>query len=93
MGLFANQAVALINLTVAASTSAGCDAEYRRALDEGLFPSNKKMAEALGVDLGIVGKALTLAGLPVEVIDAFKSPLKIQYRFAKPLKDALAKDS
>ena len=66
---------------------------YKRAIDEGLFLSNKKLAEALGVDLGNVGKALTLAGLPVEVVDAFHSPLEIQYRFAKPLKDALAKDS
>ena len=66
---------------------------YKRAIDAGLFPSNKKLSEALGVDLGMVGKALALAALPVEVIGAFQSPLEIQYRFAKPLKDELAKDS
>jgi len=66
---------------------------YQRALDDGLFPSNKKLADAVGADLGNVGKALSLAALPVEVVDAFQSPLDIQYRFSKPLKDALAKDS
>ncbi len=66
---------------------------YRRALAEGLFPSNRKLAEATGVDLGAVGKALALAGLPDEVIKAFASPLDLQFRWAKPLNDALAADA
>ena len=65
---------------------------YRRALDEGLFPSNRRLAEAVGADLGNVGKALALASLPQEVVDAFASPLELQYRFAKPLKDAFERD-
>lgn len=65
---------------------------YLRALDEGLFPSQRKLAEATGVDLSALGKALNLARLPVEVIRAFASPLEIQYRWAKPLSDALATD-
>ena len=65
---------------------------YRRALSQGLFPSNRKLAEATGVDLGAVGKALALAGLPDEVITAFASPLDLQFRWAKPLNDALAAD-
>jgi len=65
---------------------------YRRALTEGLFPSNRKLAEAVGVDLGAVGKALVLADLPVEVVEAFQSPLDLQFRWAKPLGDALAAD-
>lgn len=65
---------------------------YRRAIDEGLFPSNRKLAEAIGSDLGIVGKALALARLPAEVVNAFASPMDLQYRFSKPISDALDKD-
>lgn len=61
---------------------------YRRALSEGLFPSNRKLAEAVGADLSNVGKALALADLPAELVAAFASPLELQYRWAKPLKDA-----
>lgn len=67
-------------------------AMYRRALDENLFPSNKKMAEALGVDLGALGRTLVLADLPPEVVAAFPSPLDLQFRWAKPLNDALERD-
>jgi ParB family transcriptional regulator, chromosome partitioning protein len=66
---------------------------YRRALTEGLFPSNRKLAEAVGADLGNVGKALSLADLPVEVVNAFPSPLDLQYRWAKPLRDAWERDA
>lgn len=65
---------------------------YRRALSEGLFPSNRKLAEAIGVDLGAVGKALALAELPDAVIAAFASPLDLQFRWAKPLNDAYRAD-
>lgn len=61
---------------------------YRRALSEGLFPSNRKLAEAVGADLSNVGKALALADLPAELVAAFASPLDLQYRWAKPLRDA-----
>lgn len=63
---------------------------YRRALDKGLYPSNRKLAEAVGVDLSAMGKALALADLPDEVVAAFPSPLELQFRWAKPLADALA---
>lgn len=63
---------------------------YRRALDGGLFPSNRKLAEAIGVDLSALGKALALAALPDFVVEAFASPLQLQFRWAKPLADALA---
>ena len=65
---------------------------YRRALTDGLFPSNRKLADAVGADLSAVGKALALADLPSEVIEAFASPLEIQFRWSKPLKDALDAD-
>ena len=65
-------------------------AMYRSALQQGLFPSNRRLAEAIGVDLSAVGKALALADLPDDVVGAFSSPLDLQFRFAKPLADALA---
>ena len=65
---------------------------YRRALELGLFPSNRKLAEAVGVDLTNLGKALALAALPENVIAAFASPLELQYRWAAPLKDAIGVD-
>ena len=61
---------------------------YRRALDDGLFSSNRKLAEAVGADLSNVGKALSLASLPEALVAAFESPLDLQFRWAKPLKDA-----
>ena len=37
---------------------------YARALDSGLYPSNRQLAQAIGRDLGDVGRALLLARLP-----------------------------
>lgn len=65
---------------------------YRHALNERLFGSNSDLARALGVDLGMVGKALDLADLPTAVVEAFESPLDLQYRWAKPLKEACKAD-
>lgn len=61
---------------------------YQRALDQGLFPSNRQLAEKVGVDLAQVGKALALSRLPGVVIESFASPLDLQFRWAKPLADA-----
>lgn len=65
---------------------------YRRALSSGLFPSNRKLADAIGADLGAVGKAIGLAELPEEIVMAFPSPMDLQFRWAKPLKDAVESD-
>ena len=65
---------------------------YVRALDEGLFLTIKKMASALGVDAGHMGKAITLARLPVEIIAAFDSPLDLQFRWSGLLREALDRD-
>jgi ParB family chromosome partitioning protein len=65
---------------------------YTRALDEGLFPSAKQLAAALGVDMGTVSKARTLSALPQEVVAAFTSPLDLQFRWGKLLTEALQKD-
>lgn len=61
---------------------------YAKALDKGLYPSARKLAEAIRRDLGDVGRALSLARLPAAVVAAFDSPLEIQFRWAKPLNDA-----
>ena len=65
---------------------------YRRALDEKLFPTQEQLAKELSVDAGNLSKALKLAMLDKRVVDAFASPLDLQYRWAKPLMDALARE-
>lgn len=65
---------------------------YRRALDEGLFPSARKMSETLGIDLSNLGKSLSLARMPAVVLEAFSSPLDIQFRWAADLRSALEKN-
>lgn len=65
---------------------------YLRALEKGLFPSNRQLAEKVGVDLAQVGKAISLARLPMDIVEAFASPLDLQFRWAKALADACAAD-
>ena len=66
---------------------------YRTALETGLFASKRALAAALGVDHSALSKAVTLAELPQPVIDAFRSPLELQFRWGQPLAAALAADS
>lgn len=65
---------------------------YRKALDEGLYPSLRKLAEGVKVDVSLVSKSVALARLPDAVVAAFPSPLDIQFRWAQPLGEALQKD-
>lgn len=65
---------------------------YRKALDEGLYPSLRKLAESVKVDVSLVSKSVSLARLPEAVVLAFPSPLDIQFRWAQPLAEALQKD-
>ncbi|WP_298236013.1 ParB/RepB/Spo0J family partition protein [uncultured Azohydromonas sp.] len=65
---------------------------YRRALDEGLFPSLRQLAAHIGRDHGDLSKALRIAALPPEVVAAFASPNDIQFRWASVLTDALERD-
>ena len=65
---------------------------YRRALDEGLYASLRKLAEAIGVQASNISVAVKIARLPADVLDAFPSRLDIQYRWAAPLADALEKE-
>jgi ParB family transcriptional regulator, chromosome partitioning protein len=65
---------------------------YARALDESLFPSASKLSEAINRDLSDVGKALALVRLPKDVIDAIGNRQALQFRWSKPLKDAIQAD-
>lgn len=65
---------------------------YKKVLDEGLFPSAKKLAASVGADVGSLGRALALARLPDEVLQAFNSPLDIHLRWSSDLTQALQKD-
>jgi ParB family chromosome partitioning protein len=67
-------------------------AMYRRALDDGLYSSLRRLAEGLGVDVSLVSKSVSLARLPETVVAAFQSPLDIQFRWAAPLAEAMQKD-
>ena len=45
---------------------------YRKALDEGLYSSLRRLAESLGVDVSLVSKSVSLARLP-EAVDEMSS--------------------
>jgi ParB family chromosome partitioning protein len=65
---------------------------YRRALDAGMYPSNRRMAEALGVSHTWVANVLSVADLPAPVLECFRTPLDVQHRHAKAISDALERD-
>ena len=65
---------------------------YRRALDQGLYVSNRRLAEALGVSHTWVANVLMVADLPPVVLECFSSPLVVQHRHAKVLHAALEQD-
>ncbi len=65
---------------------------YRRALDDGLYPSNRRLAEALGVSHTWVANVLLVADLPPSVLECFRSPLEVQHRHARLIAGALDKD-
>lgn len=65
---------------------------YARALDRGLYPSQRQMAAAIGVDPTNLSKALVLARLPEVVLNAFATPLDLQFRWSTAFKAVLDKD-
>lgn len=67
-------------------------AMYNKALEAGLFTSARQLAEEIGVDQSQLTKALNLAKLPGDVINAFPSPLDLQYRWSSDLVAAIQKD-
>jgi ParB family chromosome partitioning protein len=62
---------------------------YARALDEKLYASLGQLSEAIGRDKSVISRALKLARLPQAVIDAFPSPVELQYRWGEALAQAL----
>jgi ParB family chromosome partitioning protein len=62
---------------------------YRRALDEGLYPSMRKLCELVGANQGNASIALRIARMPQVVLDAFNSRLDIQFRWGLPLANAI----
>lgn len=64
---------------------------YKRAIDDGLFPSLRRLATSIGAQVGNVSTAIQLASLPPEVIEAFPSPLSLQFRWGAALKAAIDK--
>lgn len=62
---------------------------YQQSLSEGLFASLGELSKEIGIDKGNLSKALRLAELPDVVVNAFPSPLDLQYRWAKLLNDAI----
>ena len=67
-------------------------AMYDQALKEGLFSSARKLADEVGIDQSQLSKALAVARLPQDVLNAFVSPLDLQYRWVSDLTSALQKD-
>lgn len=65
---------------------------YDEAIRKGLYPSLRRLAESLGVNLSDASRAVQLAKLPKEIVAAFATPLDLQVRWAKPLADALQRD-
>jgi len=65
---------------------------YQRALDMGLYPSQRALADAIGRDAGFIGRARQVVGLPAPILEAFASRNDIQFLHGKPLMDAWAKN-
>jgi len=66
---------------------------YSKALEEGIFPSQRRLAESLGVSHTWVRKALLVGQLPIAIVACFKNPLQITHRHGEQLQAALDKDS
>lgn len=66
---------------------------YDKALSRGLFPSQRRMSEELGVPLQSINGVVQLARLPSVVVEAFPSPLELQVRWGAALNAALRENS
>lgn len=65
---------------------------YRRALEDGMYPSLRQLSDSLSVSLGLASESVAIAKLPPEVLDAFESRLDLQRRWAAPLTKAMEKN-
>lgn len=65
---------------------------YRRAIEEGMFSSQRRLAEALGVSHTWVGKAIGVAELPEFILQCFRSPIELNIQRAEAISGALQAD-
>ena len=64
----------------------------KRALDAGLYTSRRRVAEACGLEHGLVAAALDVVALPPAVLQAYASPTLIKATALRPLARALERD-
>lgn len=86
------QYMALSNTARKALSAMEAGRFYRKCLKSGHFESQTQLARALTVAGSDMSNALYIESLPLVVIAAFGSDDELQYRHAKPLKDALKAD-
>lgn len=67
-------------------------AMYATALEQGLFPSQRRLAESLGVSHTWVRRTIGVAELPTAIVEAFGSPLMIQPIHAEAITAAMETD-
>jgi ParB family chromosome partitioning protein len=65
---------------------------YAEALSSGVFASQRKLAETIGVSHTWVSQSLAVAGLPEEIIACCSSTAEIGFRDAKAIAEAMAQD-
>jgi ParB family chromosome partitioning protein len=65
---------------------------YRKALEEAMFPSQRRLAEALGLSHTWVRKAIAVAELPEAVVQCYRSPLELQFKHAEMIAAAMDTD-
>jgi ParB family chromosome partitioning protein len=66
--------------------------QVRYGLARGIFASQEDASQKLARNKSIVSRAVDIASLPDDVIDAFQIPDQLQYRYAKLLVDAVKAD-
>src|SRR5699024_7861848 len=66
--------------------------DYRRWLEDGLYPSQGELGVAIGVSKSWLSRVLRLADMPEAVVAAFASPLDLRieygYELAKLMEDS-----
>ena len=65
---------------------------FQAAIESGLFPSMRRLAESLGISHTWVRKALMVVQLPPPVLSAFRTPIEIQPKHAEAIHAALEVD-
>lgn len=65
---------------------------YEKALEFGMYPSVRKLADALGVSHTWVNKCFMVSKLPQAIVECFKSPLEIQFAHAEAITRSMQAD-